>query len=257
MNVSRIPTWITSFQGVWLLTWRSSLAVRKAAGLGLGLAALPVLVFLTLEPGRTEPYLHWTIDFYFWMVVPLYVLSVCGGMIREEVQSDTLSFLLTRPVSRARLFLVKFTCHVLWLQILGVVALALLIGVGVLRDIPEVIRLAFILFPVQFLAILAYGALSGLLGLLHQRYMVLGILYGFVVEMGIGRIPTNINNLSMARHFRTLLGNNSSIYEAYSWSPEKSWLSILIPIGVAVAFVALSAVIFTFKEYHHSEEMQK
>lgn len=250
-------TWSTAFRGVWLLTWRSSLALKKTVGLVLGMIALPVLTYLTIEPEQTEAYLRWLIDFYFWMLLPLYTLSVCGGMIREEVQSDILSFLLTRPVSRARLFLVKYLCHLLWLQILGAIAFALLVAAGVLREVPGLGQVIVVVFPIQVLAIFAYGALSSLLGLLHQRYMVLGVLYGFVVEMGIGRIPTNINNLSLARHFRTLLANSEPIRQLFDWSPEKTWFSILVPILAGLVFIGLAALIFTFKEYHHSEEMQK
>ena len=109
----------------------------------------------------------------------------------------------------------------------------------------------------QVLEVVAYGALSSLLGLLHQRYMVLGIIYGFVVEMGIGRIPTNIHNLSLSRHLQTLLANQPTIHELYEWSASGTFSSILIMGAAALVFLGVGAVVFTMKEYHAAEEMHK
>src|SRR5262249_32116008 len=143
-----------------------------------------------------RPFYRWLVDFYFLLVLPLYGLSVCGSMIRDELQSDTLGFLTTRPVGRARLFLIKYLCQMTWLQALAALHGLLLCGVGFAREVPGVGSMMALFFGAQVLAVLAWGALSALLGLITRRYMVLGIVYGFVVEMGIGRIPTNINSLS-------------------------------------------------------------
>src|SRR6185436_8233209 len=56
---------------------------------------------------RTAPFYHWLIDFYFFAILPLSCVGACGALIREELQNNTLGFLLTRPLSRARLILIK------------------------------------------------------------------------------------------------------------------------------------------------------
>jgi ABC-type transport system involved in multi-copper enzyme maturation permease subunit len=251
------PSWPAAFRGVWSLTWKSQLSLRRLPLLVGTLLIIPLLAYFTVDPGRSKPYFHWVIDFYLLLLLPLYCLSVCGGMIRDELQSDTLGFLTTRPVSRARLFLIKYFCHTIWLQALAAIHGGLLVAVGFIQEIPEIRSVALLLLGAQVLIVLAYGALSALLGLVHQRYMVVGILYGFVVEMGIGRIPTNINNLSLSRHLRAILGENEALRQLYEWTDKGASTSVLLMGAGAILFLGLAALVFTVKEYHSTEEMQK
>ncbi|MSU20697.1 MAG: hypothetical protein EXS30_04810 [Pedosphaera sp.] len=251
------PTWLGGLRGLWSLTWRSQLTFRRLPLLMATLSIIPLLAYFTVDSGRADPYFHWVIEFYLLLLLPLYCLSVCGGMIRDDLQADTLGFLTTRPMSRAQLLVSKYLCQVAWLQIMALVSGALLCGVGIVRSISSVVSFAPLFFGTQCLEIVAYGALSSLLGLIHQRYMVLGIIYGFIVEVGIGRIPTNINNLSLSRHLRSILANNEAIHGIYEWSPEGTFSSLVIMLIAAVLFLGIGAAFFTFKEFHHSDEMQK
>ncbi len=104
---------------------------------------------------------------------------------------------------------------------------------------------------------LAYGALSALLGLTNKRYLVVGVVYGFIVEAGIGLIPTNINNISISRHLRTLLANHPAVRDLYSWVPDGTSFSALMLLAGTVLFVAAGATLFTLREYHPADEMQK
>jgi ABC-type transport system involved in multi-copper enzyme maturation permease subunit len=257
MSLAIHPSWFGALAGLWSLTWRSQLSLRKLPLVIATLSVIPLLAYLTVDDGRIKAYFHWMIDFYFLLLLPLYCLSVCGGMIRDEVQADTLGFLTTRPMTRARFFCSKYLCQIAWLQILAAISASLLVAVGISRDIAGLTSFIPLLFAGQFLAILAYGALSSLVGLVHQRYMVLGVIYGFVVEIGIGQIPTNINNLSLSRHLRAILANNGTIRDQYEWSAEGTLFSIAIMLMAAVLFLVLGAMVFTLKEYHHSDEMQK
>jgi ABC-2 type transport system permease protein len=250
-------TWPGAFLGLGSLIWRTRLAARRLPVVLGTVLLIPVLVYLTVETGKTGPYLNWLVQFYLLLLLPLYCLSIFGAMIRDELQANTLGFLTTRPLTRARLFILKYVCELVWVQVLAAVAGSLLLIVGVLRDIPGAAGLSLLFFGVQALVILAYGALSALLGLLTPRYMVLGILYGFIVEIGIGRIPTNIHNLSLAHHIRTLLANSELIRELHQWSSTGTVFSIGLMAGAVVVFLLAGAVLFTWREYHHVEEMQK
>jgi ABC-type transport system involved in multi-copper enzyme maturation permease subunit len=206
---------------------------------------------------ETKPYFRWLVDVYFLIFLPLFCLAVCGAMIRDELQADTLGFLVTRPLTRARLFVLKYLCHMTWLQIVIAVHCVLLFAVGNLRQVPGVNALFPLFFGVEILAVLAWSALSSLLGLINQKYMVLGLVYGFVVEMGIGRIPTNINSLSLTRHIKAILANSDTITQMYEWSSQGTLFSIGMMFLATVLFAGLAAALFTFREYHHAEEMQK
>jgi hypothetical protein len=206
---------------------------------------------------RTESFYRWLIDFYFFVLLPLQCVKSCGGLIRDELQADTLGFLVTRPVSRARLLVLKYLTQTAWLQLLLLAETLLLFIAGGLRQIPALGALLPLFLAVQFLAVLAWSALGVFFGQVSKRYMALALLYGFIVEMGIGRIPTNVNTLSLMRHLKTLLSPNPALQALYDW-PSKGLLLSVGALTLATAlFVALAALLFTFKEYHHTAEMQK
>jgi hypothetical protein len=75
--------------------------------------------------------------------------------------------------------------------------------------------------------------------------------------MGIGRIPTNVNTLSMMRHLKSLLANNGALQAVYDWPIRSVAFSVVALCLGTVVFLSLAAFMFTFKEYHHTAEMQK
>jgi hypothetical protein len=206
---------------------------------------------------RSAAFYHWLIDFYFFVVLPLNCVRACGALIRDELQTDTLGFLTTRPLSRARLLIAKYLAQTVWLQIFLLVQALLLFAAGWLRHIPAVTGLVPLFLFAQFFSVFAWSALGSLLGLLTNRYMGFAILYGLIVEMGIGRIPTNINTLSLMRHLKVLLANNSTLQGIYDWSSKGVPLAVAALLFATLLFLALSAVLFTVREYHHTSEMQK
>lgn len=206
---------------------------------------------------RTDPFYHCLIDFYLFVIVPLLCVSACGALIREDVQANTLAFLTTRPLSRARLLIVKYLCQTAWLQLVMLFGAALLFAAGMIRQVPALGRLLPLFLAAQFLAVPAWSALGTLLGLISKRYLALALLYGFIVEMGIGRIPTNINTLSMLRHLKTLLAHEPELQRIYEWSGTGPLFSTAALVIGALIFLSAAVALFTFKEYHHTVEMQK
>jgi ABC-2 family transporter protein len=207
--------------------------------------------------GRTSPFYHWLIDFYFFVILPLSCVGACGALIREELQNDTLGFLTTRPLTRAKLMIVKYLSQSAWLQIVVLVQALLLFGAGSLKQIPGLGTLLPMFLVIQFVAVFTWSALGALLGLVSKRYMAIALLYGFIVEMGIGRIPTNVNTLSMIRHLKSLLAHNAVLQEVYEWPMRGIPFSIAALALGTVVFLSMAAFMFTFKEYHHTAEMQK
>jgi hypothetical protein len=207
--------------------------------------------------GRTAPFYHWLVDFYFFIILPLACVGASGALIREDLQANTLSFLTTRPMTRAKLRFGKYLALTVWLQIAAAVQVLLLVGAGTLRQIPDLGSLLPLLLGAQFLAVLAWGALGTFLGLVTKRYMAIALVYGFIVEMGIGRIPTNINTLSLMRHLKSLLSHNAALQAIYDWPARTAPVSLTALLLATVIFVTLAAVLFTVNEYHHNTEMQK
>ena len=206
---------------------------------------------------RTAPFYHWLIDLYFFIILPLSCVRSCGGLIRDELQSDTLGFLVTRPLKRATLVVLKYLAQVAWLEMVVLAQGLLLFAAGALRQIPQLGSLLPLFLAAQFLAVPAWCALGLFLGQLTKRYLPMALVYGLIVELGIGDIPTNINTLSLMRHLKTLLSHDPALQSLYEWSGS----GVVLPVGAlllgALLFLSLAALLFTFREYHAAAEMQK
>jgi len=205
----------------------------------------------------SSPFYHWLIDFYFFIILPLSCVRASGALIRDELQADTLGFLTTRPLSRARLLAAEYMSQTAWLQIVFLVETLLIFAAGTLRQIPALGALMPVFLAAQLLAVAAWSALGTFLGLVTRRYIAIALLYGLIVEMGIGRIPTNINTLSLMRHLKTLLAHNPALQAIYEWAGAGVPLSVGALMLATGVFLSLAALLFTFVEYHHTAEMQK
>jgi hypothetical protein len=135
--------------------------------------------------------------------------------------------------------------------------LLLLFAAGAARGIPALGALLPLLMAVQFLSIPAWSALGLLLGQITTRYMATALIYGAVVEMGIGRIPTNINTLSLMRHIKTLLSQNATLQGIFDWQTGGTITALCALVLAPLIFLSVAALLFSFIEYHHAAEMQK
>lgn len=243
------PTFRQCLSGLWILAWRPMLTWRRLPLLGSLLLINPLVAWLSLPVASGKAFLGWTLHLHLDLLLPLFCLVAFGGMVRDEMQEGTLGFLVTRPITRSRLFLGKFICQAGLVQ--GVVAVnsALLVLAGMARGIPEALRLAGWLLGVGVLGVFAFGALGAVFGLLTRRYVVLGLVYGFVVEVGVGHIPSNINVLSLMHHVHTLLAQVPAVQSQFNWSAEQPVLAVVwMVLGCLLALTA-GAVLFTVREY--------
>ncbi|HEY3864371.1 MAG TPA: ABC transporter permease subunit [Verrucomicrobiae bacterium] len=207
---------------------------------------------------RTEPFYQWLIGFYFFIILPLTCARLCGPLIRDELQADTLGFLITRPIGRARLLIAKYIAQTAWLEIILLLETLLIFAAGSVRQVENLGPLLLLVLAVQILVIPTWSALGVLLGQATTRYMAAALLYGGLVEMCIGNIPTNINSLSIIRHLETLLAHNSALKATFTNWPEGQTAAALEALVIApVLFLAAATLLFSLMEYHHAAEMQK
>ncbi len=219
--------------------------------------AVPVFAVSVIDPGQEDGFHRILIDLYFFVIIPFACLFNFGSMIRDELQDDTITFLVTRPVSRAKIFLLKYLTLMLWVQIILLGNGLAFFAAGIYLDIPNIASLISLIIMTQVVAAMAFGALSSLIGMVTQKYLIAGVFYGFLVEFGIGQIPTNINVLSITRHLRTLLARNGDLADLYDWSAAGASFSFGMILGGTALFLTVGALLFNFREYHATEEMQK
>jgi ABC-type transport system involved in multi-copper enzyme maturation permease subunit len=206
---------------------------------------------------QAKVFYYWLIYIYFFIIQPLACVLGCGPLIRDELQADTLGFLITRPVGRARLLIVKYISQVAWLELVLLLETLLIFAAGAVRHVPSLGGLLPLVLGVQVLVIPAWSALGLLLGQITTRYMATAFLYGALVEMGIGNIPTNINALSILRHLKTLLSHNSALQSTLTLEAGGTATALCALMAAPVIFLGIAALLFKMVEYHHAAEMQK
>ena len=254
---TQTPSFIAATRGLWTLTWRSKLTWKRLIPVLASMVSIPIFAASVINPGQVEGFHRIVIDLYFFVVVPIFCLINFGSMIRDELQDDTITFLITRPVSRAKVYLLKYITLSLWLQIILFGNALGFWVVGLYLEIPSITSLTSLIIVTQALAVFAIGALSSLLGMFTQKYIIAGVAYGFIVEFGIGQIPTNINVLSISRHLKTLLARNTELMSMYDWPSTGGTFSLGMIFGATALFLTAGALLFNYREYHHTEDMQK
>ena len=250
-----------SLAGMWSLVWRSRLALRKIPSLVLLFCSFPALVWLILrfnnQENLTEAFHEVFIFFFLFQVTPLVCLITFGAMMRDEIRHDTIGFFLVRPTTRGRLSVVKYLTLLAWIQIVFLIELMLLLAVGLSKGVPHVLATAPDLFIAQTLAVLAWSAISGFIGLMTKNYVVWGITLGSLIEVGIAKIPTNINNLALTNNLKTLMARDELISGLFGWSADGGGTALTILLIVPLIFAPLSMLLFTWREYLQSSEQQK
>jgi len=254
-----IPSFYAAARGLWTLTWRSKLTRKRIIPILASMLALPIFAasVIDIDARNKDDFIEILINLYFFVVIPISCLFHYGAMIRDELQDDTMTFLITRPVSRAKIFLLKYVTLTLWVQMIALGNGLAFWAAGLWLEISDIFPLIKQLIITQAIAVIAFGALASFIGMLTQKYLIAGIVYGFIVEFGIAQIPTNINILSISHNLETLLARSVDLASAYDWSSEGSSFALAMILGGSILFLTMGALLFHFREFHHSDEMQK
>lgn len=192
----------------------------------------------------------------------LLILAVVFGTsaISQEVEGKTIVYLLTRPVPRWRLLLMKFLAVntvVLGAAWLSTLLIALVtFGPGGLSGSPLMRDLEILPF-----AALAYGGLFLLLGVVVNRAMLYGLLFAFGWESWVSRLPGSFHRVSLMTYLQVLSPHDKEDPTAQLAamggnapdviSSSLAWMVLLAAITITL-FAAIS--LFTSREYVPREE---
>src|SRR5438874_1404724 len=145
----------------------------------------------------------------FLQVVLIFVTLVnATSLIREEIDDNTLPFLLTRPISKPAIATYKYLGYLAAVLILLVPPLVVAYGVteayGGLSFTTDLDVLGGFLL-VTVLGSAAYGGLFLFISVLVRKPLAVGLLIGFVWESIVGSIPGDVPKLSVIHYLRTIL----------------------------------------------------
>lgn len=180
------------------------------------------------------------------------------AIVSQEVEQRTIVYLLTRPIERWKLLLLRFAASVIVVAGLGILAAVLTsLGAGngalLLNDVKALILGAF-----------AYGSLFLLISLLFNRSMIICLLFAFGWETSVPNMPGDLYRVSIFSHLQAVAQHPSDSGPRFvdfvsgalgtnAISEGSAWVTLLILI---VATLGLSAWWFSHFEYVPREDAE-
>jgi ABC-2 type transport system permease protein len=240
------PNLAHAWGGIWRLTFRRLLLPSHWLMVGVGLAVLALILFGGVR-GEGHHFVEWIGDFYVAFLVPVVAFMAAGGTMRDEMRSGTVDYVLTRPVPRPAFIVFKYLAHTLCAQLDFLVAFVVVAGFVAQQHPPALPATLAKLLLGQVLMVAAFGAFGILCGVLTSRYVVIGLAYAAVIEVGVGQIPTQISRLSMTHQVRDLLAVMLGRVQQSATTPG-AVSTFLILIAFSAVTLAIAAAIFTWRE---------
>jgi ABC-2 type transport system permease protein len=193
----------------------------------------------------------------FQALVPLSALLFATGMVQDDVEEQTLTYFLIRPVPRWAVYLAKLLATFLVTALRAVVfTLGTVVAVhwgeeGLARSV--LLGRGPILAALLALCLAAYTAIFGGLSLWVRRTLVVGAVYIVVFEGVIANIDFVIREATVIYYIRVLSvrwldmpGGDWSIDAATA--PSASTCLIVL-LTVSAVFAALGALTFATREF--------
>lgn len=212
-----------------------------------------------------------TVLLYFSSVaIPVTILLLAAGMIRDEQENQTLTYLLLCPIPRWALYLSKLLAAFLvaWLLMsicMGVVMFCLWTGSGVSTPEPWITRWLALL-PCTALLIAANGGIFALLSVLLRPSLIIGVIYIAVFEVFLANYPFVLRKFTSVHYFQCIvcnwIGDQNTYQESeFQKSTVMKWWSVSMEIrpetqecvitllSIFLVTTLLAMYFFTKKEY--------
>jgi ABC-2 type transport system permease protein len=138
-------------------------------------------------------------------LLPLVALVYASGIIQDEQEEQTLTYLLVRPISRWALYLVKLLATLSTTIVLTAVFTILTYAtVYVGKDVSagDVTQRCLTAVAIHSLSVGAYCCLFGLIGLYTRWALVTGILYSAVIEGLLANLPFGLRLVTVIYYAR-------------------------------------------------------
>lgn len=239
------------------LTVRYLLSTRRGIATA-GLAAVPLVVAGALALGRVETY---DIRLFQTLMVPLSLQVVlifvtlvnATALLREEIEDQTLPYLLMRPITKPTLAVVKYLGYLVAVLVLLIppIVLAYVVtqgyegsSIGADADVLA----AFLTTTV--LGSAAYGAFFGFLSVLVRKPLAVGLLFGFVWESIVGSIPGDVPLLSIIHYLRSILKGMIAEGPLTEYATDVSApTAAIVLIALSIGLLILTAAVFQQMEF--------
>jgi ABC-2 type transport system permease protein len=262
VSLSRTHVQISALSALFVLTLRQHLRGRRLLVLSLlfllpsGLAALLQLTRHPPEP----PHLEFAFVFNLipHALATLTALLYAAGMIQDEVEEQTLTYLLLRPLPRWALYFTKFAATLLVTAVLTG-TFTILTCVVIWWNTPqlwsgEVLERALKAAGLLALAQVGYCSLFGAISMYTRRSLIVGLIYIVNFEGLLANFRFVTRQLTVMFYFRVLAMRWLEPPDSRVWSIDldtapSATECVLTLLGASAVFVLLGAVMMMRQEF--------
>jgi ABC-type transport system involved in multi-copper enzyme maturation permease subunit len=187
-------------------------------------------------------------------VLPLAALFYATALVADEVEGKTLTYLVTRPLTRASIFAGKFAAYLVTTLTLAlpaaVLTFFLILSARGFSAIGQAVGDLVRDLAVMALALLVYGALFALLGVLLKRPVIPGLMFLYGWEL-LANLPGYLPRLTITAWLRSLVTHRPAQEGLAGLFQQVLPASQALPVLVvaSAAFLFLAARIFSSREY--------
>jgi ABC-2 type transport system permease protein len=252
---------LTALAALAVLTLRQHLRGRRLLVLSL-LFLLPSVLAAVVRIASHPPPAMVEFVFVFNLIphvlAPLTALLYAAGIIQDEVEEQTLTYLLVRPLPRWALYVTRLV--VTWLVTSALTAaFTLLAFVVIYWDTAELWTEVLPARAPQTVALMAlaqagYCALFGAVGLLTRWSLLVGLGYIIIFEGMLASFEFVLRRLTVMYYFRVLSLRWMNLEGSRKWSLDLATAPsagdcVLTLLGVSAAFMLLGAVLTMRREF--------
>lgn len=240
---------------------------------------LPAVLAVIVRTTRVEPVLR-LIEFRFvfmlipMAIVPLVCLLYASGIVHDELEDQTITYLFVRPIRKWEIYLAKLLATLTTSALLVAVCTSFtFVAIYAFADVPSgesIVLRCLKVDGLMALAAVAYCCLFALISLLTRWTLVAGIVYTVAIEGLLGTLEFAIRLITVSYYFRIIAARSldfniveggrtfSPIGENWSIDIKKDpqllehpsmQTCFLVLIGASIVTSVLAALIFSFKEF--------
>jgi ABC-2 type transport system permease protein len=191
------------------------------------------------------------------VLLPLAALLHASGVIQDELEEQTLTYLLVRPLPRPWLYLAKLLAS--WLLVAGIGSVfTMLLALAIYWGEPDFVQAVFQkgaqLVVIHWLTLATYSSIFALVSLYTRRTLIVGIAYIILFEIILGNIEFVIRQVTVIFYYRVLVLRWVG-FEAEEWNIDllgapSTATCFYTLVGVTVLAAVLGARVFSGKEFH-------
>lgn len=200
-----------ALQALYLLSLRQNLHGKRWIVITLLFLLPTVIVILLRAMVPNIPPIELEFRFVFILIpqtlLPLLALIYASGVIQDEQEEQTLTYLLIRPIPKWALYIVKLLATLTTTIALTAIFTAILyfvIYVGAPKQTESIALRYFQAIAIQSLAVITYCALFGFISLYTKRSLILGILYIAIFEGVLANMPMSIRLITVLYYTRLI-----------------------------------------------------